>query len=99
MPSKPSSTQLFTTVSRPTYRPGVGGIEQRTSSRSRGGRAGASGASRGGGGGGRCRAEHFVPRQGGERGDVRGHAGVGVAASQLARPGVLLAAGPVLPLG
>ena len=34
MPSKPLSRQSSTTASRPTYRPGVGGIEQRTSSRS-----------------------------------------------------------------
>ncbi len=32
MPSKPLSIQYLTTVSRPTYRPGVGGIEVRTSS-------------------------------------------------------------------
>ena len=48
---------------------------------------------------GRHRAADVVAQHGGEPVDVRGHAGVGEAAHQLARPGVLLAAGPVLPLG
>src|SRR5262245_64005 len=48
---------------------------------------------------GRHRAADVVAQQRGQPVNVGGHAGVGIAAHQLARPGVLLAAGPVLPLG
>jgi hypothetical protein len=47
---------------------------------------------------GRHREADVVPQHRGERLDVRGHAGLGVAAHQLTHGGVLLSAGPVLPL-
>ncbi len=48
---------------------------------------------------GRHRVADVIAQHRGDRVDVLGHAGVGEAAHQLTRRGVLVATGPVLPLG